>query len=988
MAAWLCATVGSVSAQQITFAPPPQPISILTSDVPLPMTTSLNSLQGAHVAEIQIKSLAAERSDWLEPLLVQKTNEPLDKYKVRQSVQALYNTGLFAVIQVEAERKPSGEISLVFNAKENFFFGSILVQGAPEPLTGNQLVNASKLTLGEQFSEDKINTGILGMQSALQSSGYYKASIQADYEWDAPSQQVKVLFVVTRGEHAHIGHIKIGGSPGFSEEEVLDTAKMHPGDPVSQARVNRAIQKLRGKYQKANRLEAQVAITRGDFHPENNTLDYTFEIARGPVVEVRVEGASMSDSAIKKSVPIYEEGAVDDDLINEARQNIRDYFQTKGYFDAEVEARQQVPSPDRREVIFDIDRGELHRVDELEIKGNKYFPYETVRERMEIQRAGGLQLHGLFSQAMLQRDIHSIESLYRDNGFLQVKVTGLVQDDYKKEDHLKISIDIEEGQQVRIGKLIIQGNSAIPDELIRNRVSTTEGQPYSESSIRTDQREITNYYFNRGFPNVRFEPTAELDPKNPALMNVTYKVTEGSEVFVDKIYISGLRYTKGFVVDRQILVKPGLPLSQEEMLDSQRQLYDMGLFNAVDMAIQNPDGEAIHKSVNFQVAEARRYTFNYGLGFEVQTGQPAGVKSPQGETGASARVSFDVTRLNFRGRDHVLTLQTRYGNLQKRALIGYEAPRLFDSRNLTLNLTAFYDDTFDVSTFEAKRLEGEVSIKQVESKSSTFFYRLTYRRVSTSNLVIDPNLVPLFSQPVRVGIPSITYIRDTRDDPTDSHKGSFSTIDTGAATGFLGSQANFGRVLGVNSTYYQFHKKRWVFARSTRLGVEQVFKSTDFIPLPERFLAGGANSHRGFAINQAGPRDLQTGFPLGGEVLFLNNMELRTPPLPLPFTGNDVSAVVFHDMGNVFATPKDAVHSMFRFSQPNRAACQSLTATTCDFNYISHAVGGGIRYRTPIGPVSVDLGYNLNPPAFPIKQQNRTDVAKHFNFFIGIGQTF
>ena len=192
----------------------------------------------------------------------------------------------------------------------------------------------------------------------------------------------------------------------------------------------------------------------------------------------------------------------------------------------------------------------------------------------------------------------------------------------------------------------------------------------------------------------------------------------------------------------------------------------------------------------------------------------------------------------------------------------------------------------------------------------------------------------------------------------------------------------------MNSTYYQFHKKRWVFARSTRIGFEEPFSSTDFIPLPERFFAGGSNSHRGFGVNQAGPRDLQTGFPLGGQAIFLNNLELRTPPLPLPFVGNDLSAVLFHDMGNVFTSAGDILDSFLRHSQPRQDACLSLPSPICNFNYMSHAVGGGMRYRTPIGPVSFDLGYNLNPPVFPIGRENRTDQLHHFNFFFSIGQTF
>ena len=970
---------------------PSSPSTSSSSPSPAADPSSLNSLQGAKVASIRVSSEGIEHPEWLQPLIVQKLNEPLDKYKVRESVQALYNTGRFVSIQVEAQQTQNGEVVLTFDARENFFFGSILVEGAPDTPSANQLVNAGKLNLGERFTQQKITAAMEGMQRILQESGYYKAKIHPRYDWDEKDQQVKVTFLVTKGARARVGHVNVTGSPGFAPEQVLRTTGLESGSHVSADNVTRALQRLRKKYLKHDRVEAQVAITRREYHPESNTVDYTFDIVRGPAVTVRVEGAALRQGLIKKYVPIYQENAVDDDLLNEATRNLRDYFQTKGYFDAKVTYAKKSDGPDRLEVVLNVEKGPPHKVERIVLEGNKYFSREILRERMQTQQAGGLQLHGLFSQSLVARDVSSIEGVYQANGFLQVKVDAKVEDrDRGNTGYIKIFFHIVEGAQTVVGKLDIQGNSAVPSDVLQGLVSSTEGQPYSDANISADQNQITNYYFNHGFPEVRFEASAKTDPTNPLRIDLTYKIAEGPQVLVDHVLVSGLNYTKGFIVDREISIHPGDPLSQEEMLDSQQRLYDLGIFNAVDMAPQNPEGDATHKNVDFQLAEARRYTFTYGAGFEVQTGQGAGANNPQGEPGASGRVSFDVTRLNFRGRDETLILQTRYGNLQKRILLGYESPRWFDLKNVTFNLTAFYDDTFDVSTFEAKRLEGSAEIKQRFDKATTLLYRLIYRRVSipSGTLVIDPNLIPLFSLPVRVGMPAFTYLRDTRDDPTDSHKGAFSTLDTGLATGALGSEANFGRVLMQNSTYYRFHKKRWVFARSTRIGLEGMFGSTTFIPLPERFFAGGSNSDRGFGLNEAGPRDLQTGFPLGGQALFLNNLELRTPPLPLPLVGNDVSAVLFHDMGNVFDTPGHMLSNFFRYTQPDRTACQNTTTPSCNFNYISHAIGSGVRYRTPIGPVSFDLGYNVNPPVFPIAQQNRFQTLGHFNFFFSIGQTF
>jgi outer membrane protein assembly complex protein YaeT len=831
------------------------------------------------------------------------------------------------------------------------------------------------------------------MQRTLQENGYYQATIKPFYEWDPHNQQVKVQFVVESGKPARVGLVNVIGAPGYSAEEIRNIGKLRSGDKVTAARLTRALQRLRKRYQKQDRLEAQVTMTQRIYHPETNLLDYTFEINRGPLVDVKLEGAKLRRGLVKKYVPIFEESAVDDDLLNEGARNLRDYFQTRGYFDVKVSYEQkQEPGTEKQDVIFHIERNQRHKLAELAIQGNHYFRREDLREQMLMQPAGGLLLYGLFSQSILTRDVQALENLYHTNGFLQAKVTPEVQDNYGKEGHIRVMLNVNEGVQTVVGKLLIQGNEALPDGQIRGMITASEGQPYSDSMVISDQTVILDGYYNLGFPKVKFEYATQPEPDDPNKIDVTYKITEGPQVFVDKVLTTGLNYTRPFVVEREIKIGSGDRLSQNQMLDSQRRLYNMGIFNEVGVAVQNPEGDVTSKSVNFQLSEARRYTFNYGLGLEVQTGQPSGVTNPQGDTGVSGRVSFDITRLNFRGRDHTITLKTRYGNLEKLALIGYGAPRLFDSQNLTLDFTAFYQQTNDVRTFTSNRLEGSASIKQTLNRATTLLYRLIYRRVGTDNLVIDPNLIPLFSQPVRVGMPDFSYIRDTRDNPIESLKGTFSTFDLGVASGIFGSQTNFTRVVVQNSSYYQFHKRRWVFARSTRIGVEEPFASTDFAPLPERFFAGGSTSHRGFGINQAGPRDLTSGFPLGGEALFLNNLEVRTPPLPLPYVGNNLSAVLFHDMGNVFSTSGDMVNSIFKFSQPDRALCLNPASGSCNFNYVSHAVGAGVRYRTPIGPVSFDVGYNLNPPAFPISAPSTgspsSQVLRHLNFFFNIGQTF
>jgi outer membrane protein insertion porin family len=977
------------------------------------MPSAVSGYFGLPVREIHFRGIndEARAVEHLREVIAQKPKEPLDRGKIRRSIQALYATGRFADIQVEAQRAPDNQVSLVFIAKENLFIGPISVTGMPKRPTRSQLINASKLQMGELYTREKIERAIQGMKNVLADNGYYRAIINETEDARPENLEILIRFEIIPGEQAHVGTFTIEGDPGFTQEEIQRIADFHPGNTANADHVTKGLQRLRKKYQKEDRLEAQVAFTSRVYRPETNTVDYKLRIDRGPTVDIHLRGAKMRKGKIKKYVPVYEESAVDEDLLNEGRRNLRDYFQTQGYFDVEVQVKQEKVDS-HRHIYYQVERSQKHRLLAVALEGNKSFPAEIIRERMQIQPSGRLLIQGRFSQNLLSRDITAIENLYKENGFEQVKVTSEVQDDYGDvPGHMRVVIHVNEGPQTRIASLEIAGNQAVTDQEIRDRINASEGQAYSDSILAGDREAVLNFYFNLGFPHVSFESTAKPLPGEPTRMNVTYTVREGEQFFVDRILVSGMQNTRPSVVHREFRIRAGDPLSQAKMLDTQGHLYDLGLFTSVNMAVQNPEGAAKYKNLLFDVHEARRWTITYGLGVEVQTGsQPVDLKTlsqqqgvsqpslaitlppPQGRTGASPRVSFDVTRLNFRGRDHTIFFKSRVGRLQQRALISYEAPHWFNKDNLALTINAFFDSSRDVRTFTSDRLEASVSTTQELSKITRLLYRFSYRRVRVdpATLVIDPDLIPLFSKPVRLGMPSLTYIRDKRDNPLETTKGNYTTGDFGVAAGFFGSEASFGRFLVQNSTYQLFRKK-WVFARSTRIGIEEPFGSSTLVPLPERYFAGGGNSHRGFAINQAGPRDLATGFPVGGNAMFLNNLEVRSPAPLLPFVQNNMSFALFIDSGNVFTSTEEMWSGILRWTQQDKEGCQSVQVSApCNFNYLSHAVGAGVRYRTPIGPVRVDFGYNLNPPVFPVRGGTtpHIETLKRFNFYFSIGQTF
>jgi outer membrane protein insertion porin family len=995
------------------------------------------------VRSIQLPGVPDSDRDHLLQLLPQKAAEPLDRSRVRDSIRALYATGRFADIQ--AEVTPSGDgVTLTFTSSANFFIGGLDVEGAPSRPTPNQIINSAKFQLGELYSQSKLDHALENIRQLMQEDGYYRARVTAETTSNPTTQQVNVLFHITPGVQAHVGELKVTGPSGMSSGEVQGISHMDSGERMTAARVSDSLQRLRKRFQKQNRALAQVSIAEQQYHPETNAVDFTYQIDPGPVVLISAQGYHIGHGVLKREIPVYEENAVDEDLLNEGKRNLLDYMQTRGHFDASVDIQKQSDGKTLH-VIYQIDPGPVHKLVMVEITGNKDFlDTAKLRSYLQIQPASRFLSHGRYSGTLLKSDVATLEGLYRSSGFRQVKIETKVDDDYKGENnHLAVHLNIQEGERTRVGEMHVVGNQRLKAEELPE-LSTQAGQPYSEEELANDRARVLNFYFNHGFPNATLDITTKASATQPNREDVTFTIQEGERFTVDRVMLAGTEHTRDYVVERELQVQHGQALSQQGMLDTQTRLYNLGIFSQVDTAVQNPDGGDPQKNVLVQVREAQRYTFTYGLGLEFQTGQPSGTSAPQGATGVSPRVGFDVTRLNVGGRNQTLTFQSHVGRLQQRGLISYTIPKLLDSDKWKLIYTIFYDNSLDVATFTSQRLEGKIDLRQQIGNAGTepgsragpssITYRFDFRRVKASNFAngFDPNLIPLASAPATVGGPGFTFIRDKRDNPLESTKGNYFTLDGFVASGYFGSQADFGRALAQNSTYQAFGGKgkaghQFVFARSTSIGLQQPLRDTrilapgaclptatvtnpcqgiSLVPFPELFFAGGGNSHRGFGLNQAGPRDPASGFPVGGTALFVNNLELRFPPLTLPYLGEGFGFAIFHDMGNVFTAPHDVLKGLLRWHQPDPQQCLSngTKNSQCydEFNnsgydYTSHAVGVGVRYKTPIGPLRFDFGYNLNPTRYfqalsfdstgqPLTFE--TQRLRHFNVFFSIGQPF
>jgi outer membrane protein insertion porin family len=991
---------------------------------------SITPYLGLAIDQIELPGVPPEEAAPLLAVTPLRIGKPLTRENLHDAIQDLFATGRFADIQAEATRTDTAGVRVRFLTVANFFVGMVIMEGVSTNPSPSQLASASRLQLGELYTPEKLDRALAGIQRVMEENGYHQSVVTHSERRDESQRQINLTFRIVRGPHALVGEIAVQGDAGYSQAEIAEVARLHTGEPATSTRITRALQRIRRRYQKQDRLLAQVEVASRTYRANHNAVDYVFKVDRGPTISIAAEGFKLEPRVLRRLVPIYEEGAVDDDLLNEGRRNIQNHLQTLGYFDATVRVSQHNTQDGKNlQIVYDIQPGERHKLAAIRISGNRFFSDEQIRSRMQDEAAGRIFSHGRYSEALLEEDVLGVQNLYRASGFRQAEVTSKLIDKYQGDpSRLAIQITVKEGPQTRVAWVRIEGSYTLPPEQLPE-IATAEGQGFDESSLAADRDTILTKYFDNGFPNatvdVGYVSVASAD--NLPRVGVTFTIHEGEQFFVNRLFLDGLDHTRPGTARREIRVQPGAPLSQQDMLESQRRLYDLGLFKQVDTAIQNPDGTESRKNVVITVNEADRYTFDYGGGFEFQTGQPAGSGQPLGATGISPMVSLGVSRINVGGRHQTLSFRGNLGYLQQRALVSYDVPKLLNLDKLRFTATALYDNTVDVSTFTSKRLEGTIQLLQVLYKVqdrdlTTLAYRFSYRRVEATDIQVSSNLIPILSEPTRVGTPNFVYIRNRRDNDLETTRGNYTTVEGGVAPSYFGSGADFSRFLTRNSSYYTLFRNRstgkgFVLARSTTVGIENAFANTvlldpsqpptsteSLIPLPERFYSGGGNSHRGFGLNQAGPRDAFTGYPIGGSAVFLNNLEMRFPNVTLPYLNDQIGFTVFHDMGNVFARPQEILVSLPRFHQPNQQACfqpaPSPVYSLCNYNYASHALGVGVRYQTPIGPLNFDFGYNLNPPYFPTYTNVTSNGiappvgqfgyqrAGHFNFSFTFGQSF
>jgi outer membrane protein assembly factor BamA len=532
----------------------------------------LSQWQGLTVRRISFEGVNAARLAPLPGNLAQAEGAPLNAEKVRNSLRALFATGQFETIEVDGVRDGSG-VDLVFRGSPRVFIGTVGVDGAKGATLNTQLDRVSQLSPGSRFTQAKLNQALAEMRDTLADNGYHEPQIAQTLTPHPADQLVDLAFHVVSGPLARVGAVTVTGDSGMSVEEFRRHAHLRSGAHVDHDTVNRALAGVLKHYRTQNRLEAEIKLEQQQYDPVTRRTNYRFSANQGPTVHVRVQGVSMSQERIRHVIPIYEEGTVDDDLLNEGNRRLRDYYQRLGFFDVKVAHQEESPSEPQPnegggpstaanpassarqvEIVFNVNLGARRRVEKVEVAGNEYFDSETLKELLSVHAADTLDHHGTYSQALVAADVTAIEAVYQNNGFSTVKVTPetstpeTVQTDTASAENpakperpstaagkaapLTVTYRIQEGRQQKVGSVKIEGNDHIEAGQLTLLMNTIPGQLLSPRNLAGDRDALVTTYLSKGFERPQVDVTQKTDPADAAKANVVFHITEGQQVFV------------------------------------------------------------------------------------------------------------------------------------------------------------------------------------------------------------------------------------------------------------------------------------------------------------------------------------------------------------------------------------------------------------------------------------------------------------------------
>jgi outer membrane protein insertion porin family len=834
---------------------------------------------------------------------------PRQRGAVRERVEQLWTLGLFSQVTVEEVEEPGG-VRLVFRLERRPHVRRIAVTG-DLGIESVDIVKAIGLGVGDGAAAERLERARRDVLALYEREGFFRPEVAVDTRTDPTTNGVDLTFAIRAGSRARVGAVDVEGAGPLATREITRARGLRVGDAYRESRVREAVEQIEDRLRAAGFAGARIEAKTPRWDLASNTVTLLLLVAEGPRVTLEFEGnQALGDSTLRERVGPRLAGSLDEAEIAPVLREVETVYREAGY--PSVRATGSLRREGNEVTIrVTVVEGRPVAVASIGLPGAPPALERSLREQLATRPERFLS-KGPFVEETLDRDVQGLTALLRARGYPEARVgpaTSQPSDDGR---HMRVDIPIDPGPLTSVGRVEISGAAAIASTELGAALGLRPGAPWDPLLVEEARRIIVRRYARLGQFGVDVQ--VRVTPRGD-MRDVTIDIREGVTTRIGSIVVRGLVQTREDVVRRELRFAPGQPLDPEVLLEAQRRLSVLGIFESVEVEPLRPPSLPFVEVV-VTVREGQPWHLDAGVGYQTFYG---------------FRATVEAGHDNLFGTGRSLGLQLRVsqrGNLER---LVYREPWLFGTRWLG-ELTLFHEASEEIG-YDLRQVGLLASIQRdlwperMPGLRGLFQYSLVDAdRFNIDDALLEENITP-GRQLISALSGQLTLERRNR--PFDPTRGSFHLVGFEIADRVLGSQASF--IKGRLETAWFFD---WlaptVLAVSARLGLAAPLAGDTSLPIERRFFAGGAGTVRGYEERKLGPLDAD-GDPLGGNAAVVLNVEWRVP------IWRWIWGAAFFDTGAVTSRVRDLSLSQFK-----------------------SGIGGGLRLATPVGPVRLDIGYPLN----------------------------
>lgn len=894
--------------------------------------------------EIREEGADAEAlADVARSLIYLRAGERFSARKFSNSVEALRKSGLFRKIDVPDPDFEAERIALTFRLVPYPRIRNIVI-GGNFPLLEREVLAAMTVFTGDAYRESELEASREALGELYKREGFIDPRIRISGERDPGSGNYVVRVDIEKGPFFQVESVDIEGNRNFSDARLklrLDTAKaaLLPGGMgrFVEAEMEADRENLLAFYREHDFPEAEVEVS-AEKKPEAGAARLVFAVKEGPEYDISFEGnEAFWDWTLKKDLVLEDRGNASGLGMRRSLRNIEDRYRKAGYLQARIRTEDETEETENgpvRLVRIVIEEGPRSVVRELAVTGAEAIPEKKIRDQV-LTRTPGLFGGGGYVPSVVGEDEKAIRALYRKDGYRKTEVAADAdrgEVDPGGERPVRVSFRVDEGVRTRVESVEFEGLTVLDPDEAREALSLKAGEPYRDFMVSSDESTLMERISEKGYPHVSVVGRAEISGDGRRA-DLSYAVSEGPFVETGEVYFTGDFATRERVLRREVDLTPGEPFSLKALLETERNLREIDALEAVYYTPLGLEEKAERVNLLVAVEERKPYLFEVGAGYDTAR-----------EFFGQARFeNRNLLGLNLRG-----WVSGEYSGVGYRAETGIAEPRLLGTRiETTLSLFAEereeLNQDFGVRTYGARLGFSRAFGRHVDA-SLNFLYE-SREQYATGDRPVLPEDVDLYDQrTLLVVTPAIVY--DSTDSFVRPTRGARLSASVDISKGLENSLDDFFKYR-LDGRYYYSPLDRLTFALRGRYGFIDPFGAESTVPDDQLFFLGGIADVRGFKENRL--RFDPDGDPVGGREVLLGGLETRVD------LGLNFELALFYDIGSIREPSADFGSDGFR-----------------------SAVGAGLRYHTPIGPIGLLYGHKLDP------RENESSGRFHFS----IGYSF